>query len=155
MKKIILFSDLENLALDFNIRKDLVLFGDKDMIQQGENNYDIIFHHTFQPVDFSKDYGTDLVIPVFKNKGNQFGTIANAHHQTFQNIQRYARAEENPEGKYKLSFFDFTDNGISAQYSEGEPYALVYEWAMEQHPDTKETTKKIKEKRRKIDKLLY
>jgi len=67
MSKIIIFKEIQEKALD-NSLDDLVLFGERDFIDNSSGKYDLIFHSK-QCYPYDKEKPCSLVIPVLRTTG--------------------------------------------------------------------------------------
>jgi len=66
MGKILLFSELERTALNRN-KRDVVLFGERDWINDGDRIYDLFFHGKSNITNvYGSNWPTSLVVPVVR-----------------------------------------------------------------------------------------
>jgi hypothetical protein len=99
MGKILLFTELERIALN---KKDVVLFGERDWINDGDRVYDLFFHSKSNVEDvFGIDWPVSLVVPVIRGVSeNEIPPYLAELNETHPEYCRFAIAD---------NFLDFYD----------------------------------------------
>lgn len=94
MGKIIILKEIRDRALDNNL-DNLVLFGEKDYINDTKNIYDLIFYSKQVTIPYSFEKPCSLVIPVIRTF-NEKEAIEKIHHlnEQFPDFNRFVVSGE-------------------------------------------------------------
>jgi len=107
MGKILIFEEIEEQALALGDEDKLILFGEKNYVNDGNNIYDLIFLCMSNRVPKVNDQVVSMVMPVLAYKGNRGIGLVLANEYLDQHPEIRHMALSNSEF---LEFFENSDN---------------------------------------------